>query len=397
MAKKLYVEVGGKTRKAKKGYVSVNGKARKIKKAYVGVNGKARAFWSGGELRYYGTATALSTGMRAIGVSTSHHALFASKPYTTVNAYDASLTRTNPNDLDYNSGIYADVRLGAPAGEYAVFTSCCITSRGAVDLVASAYDSSLTRLKITGPKYATFFCAVSASIQSAAIFSGGCDYQESMQVDPSRSNSYAVTSGLTFTRISYVETGNYPTACSFGTNALYAGGETRTRGGIFPYIPVRSASAEVFYYNSSLTVGAAPALAAGKVGTASATNGKYALFAGGTTYSTQDGWLSSNTEGKRVLSNTVDAYDTSLTRTNPTALSATGAFYGASLGNYALFASKSNDVNVYDQSLTRTTLRKLSVERTDVASATIGNYALFAGGTISSDTYSNAVDVYTID
>ena len=37
MAKKLYVEVGGKTRKAKKGYVSVDGKARKIKKAYVGV------------------------------------------------------------------------------------------------------------------------------------------------------------------------------------------------------------------------------------------------------------------------------------------------------------------------------------------------------------------------
>ena len=391
MAKKLYVEVGGKTRKAKKGYVSVNGKARKIKKAYVGVNGKARAFWSGGELRYYGTATALSTGMRAIGVSTSHHALFASKPYTTVNAYDASLTRTNPNDLDYHSGIYANVRLGAPAGEYAVFTSCCNISRGVVDLAASAYDSSLTRLKITGPKYASFFCAVSASIQSAAIFSGGCDYQESMSVDPSWSNSYAVTSGLTFTRISYVETGEYPTACSFGTNALYAGGETRTRGGIFPYTPVRSASAEVFYYNSSLTVGAAPALAAGKVDTASATNGKYALFAGGFTYKT------SGKNSTEIASNTVDAYDTSLTRTNPTALSAAGTFYGASLGNYALFASKSNDVNVYDQSLTRTTLRKLSVERTDVASATIGNYALFAGGTISSDTYSNAVDVYTID
>ena len=391
MAKKLYVEVGGKTRKAKKGYVSVDGKARKIKKAYVGVDGKARAFWSGGELRYYGTATALSTWMRAIGVSTSHHALFASKPYTTVNAYDASLTRTKPNDLDYNSGIYADVRLGAPAGEYAVFTSCCNTNISSVNLAASAYDSSLTRLKITGPKYANFFCAVSASIQSAAIFSGGCDYQNSMSVDPSRSDSYAVTSGLTFTRISNVETGKYPTACSFGTNALYAGGETHTRGSIFPYSPVRSASAEVFYYNSSLTVGAAPALAAGKVDTASATNGKYALFAGGSTYKT------SGKNSTEIASNTVDAYDTSLTRTNPTALSAAGTFYGASLGNYALFASKSNDVNVYDQSLTRTTLHKLSVERTGIASATIGNYALFAGGTISSDTYSNAVDVYTID
>lgn len=390
MAKKLYVEVGGKTRKAKKGYVSVNGKARKIKKAYVGVNGKARAFWSGGELRYYGRATALSTEMMAIGVSTSHHALFASKFYT-LNAYDASLTRTTSNDLDYGSSIYANVRLGAPAGEYAVFTSCCIEDISYTDLAACAYDSSLTRLNITGPKYEKFFCAVSASIQSAAIFSGGCYYQDNTSLDFSRSASYAVTSGLTFTRISNVKAGEYPTACSFGTNALYAGGETRTPGRIFPYAPVRSASAEVFYYNSSLTVGAAPALAAGKVDTASATNGKYALFAGGSTY---------NTSGKNsteIASNTVDAYDTSLTRTNPTALSAAGTFYGASLGNYALFASKSNDVNVYDQSLTRTTLRKLSVERTGVASATIGNYALFAGGTISSNTYSNAVDVYTID
>ena len=388
MAKKLYFEVGGKTRKAKKGYVSVDDKARKIKKAYVGVNGKARAFWSGGELRYYGTATALSVAMRAIGVSTSHHALFASKPFTTVDAYDASLTRTQPNDLDYNSGLYANVRLGAPAGEYAVFTSCSNSNISPLDLAASAYDSSLTRLAITGSKYARFFCAVSASIQSAAIFSGGCYYENGMSVEPSWSNSYAVTSGLTFTRIDHVKTGNYPTACSFGTNALYAGGETRIKRGYYPYTVNQSASAEVFYYNSSLTVGAAPALAAGKVDMASATNGKYALFAGGVTY---------NTEGKRASSNTVDAYDTSLTRTNPTALSATDAFYGASLGNYSLFASKSNDVNVYDQSLTRTTLRKLSVERTDVASATIGNYALFAGGTISSDTYSNAVDVYTID
>ena len=391
MAKKLYVEVGGKTRKAKKGYVSVDGKARKIKKAYVGVDDKARAFWSGGELRYYGTATALSVAMRAIGVSTSHHALFASKPFATVVAYDASLTRTQPNDLDYNSGLYADVRLGAPAGEYAVFTLCSNINAVSVNLAASAYNSSLTRLAITGSKYAHFFCAVSASIQSAAIFSGGCYYENYRSLTPLWSSSYAVNSSLTFTKIDIAETGEYPTACSFGTNALYAGGETRIRNGSYPYTAVQSASAEVFYYNSSLTVGAAPALAAGKVDMASATNGKYALFAGGSTYKT------SGKNSTEIASNTIDAYDTSLTRTNPTALSATGTFYGASLGNYALFASKSNDVNVYDQSLTRTTLRKLSVERTGVASATIGNYALYAGGMISSDNNSNVVDVYTID
>lgn len=384
MAKKLYFEVGGKTRKAKKGYVSVNDKARKIKKAYVGVDDKARAFWSGGELRYYGTATALSRGRWNIaGVSTSHHALFGGGynggRKTTVEAYNTSLTRTTPSELKCGGG--SDI-IGAPAGQYAIFIEGGGNSYASI-LSADAYDSSLTRSTITVDRFAKFFDSISASTQSAAIFSGGCSYGDAPA--PMRSYSYAVTSELTINHIGSVDTGEYPTACSFGTNALYAGGKTRIKG---HYIPVKSASAEVFYYNSSLTVGTAPALAAGKAGTASATNGKYALFAGGGTYSTEGSWASSNT---------VDAYDTSLTRTNPTALSATDAFYGASLGNYALFASKSNDVNVYDQSLTRTTLRKLSVERTGVASATIGNYALYAGGQISNDNYSNAVDVYTID
>ena len=391
MAKKLYFEVGSKTRKAKKGYVSVNDKARKIKKAYVGVDDKARAFWSGGELRYYGTATALNVGRVNIqGVSTSHHALFGGGynggRMTTVEAYNTSLTRTTPSALECGGG--SDI-IGAPAGQYAIFTISDGSHYGGASILsADAYDSSLTRSTINVDKFIQFFSSIPASIQSAAIFSGGCSYEAGSRLEPKRSYSYAVTSGLTITRIDNVETGESPTACSFGTNALYAGGKTRIKGHAPFYTPVKSASAKVFYYNSSLTVGTAPALAAGKAGMASATNGKYALFAGGGTYDTKGSWASSNT---------VDAYDTSLTRTNPTALSAAGTFYGASLGNYALFASKSNDVNVYDQSLTRTTLRKLSVERTGVASATIGNYALFAGGTISSDTYSNAVDVYTID
>lgn len=105
MAKKLYVEVGGKTRKAKKGYVSVNGKARKIKKAYVGVDGKARAFWSGGELRYYGRATALSEARNELtATATGGYALFAGgnngNYSNVVDAYNRSLTRTKPAGLE---------------------------------------------------------------------------------------------------------------------------------------------------------------------------------------------------------------------------------------------------------------------------------------------------------
>jgi hypothetical protein len=108
--------------------------------------------------------------------------------------------------------------------------------------------------------------------------------------------------------------------------------------------------------------------------------GNYALFGGGT-----------------GPSSTVDAYNTSLTRTTPTALSvARDDIATTTVGNYALFGGgggPSNIVDAYDTSLVRT-MTALSVARDRLAATTVGDYALFGGGGGPSSASTSAVDAY---
>ena len=122
---------------------------------------------------------------------------------------------------------------------------------------------------------------------------------------------------------------------------------------------------------------------------AAAKVGSYALFAGG--------YNASNTPV-----NTVDAYNTSLTRSTPTILSvARGGLAAANVGSYALFAggsdssgSRVSTVDAYDTSLTRSTPPVLSIARTYLTATAVGTCAFFAGG-LDSSTDSNVVDMYT--
>ena len=72
------------------------------------------------------------------------------------------------------------------------------------------------------------------------------------------------------------------------------------------------------------------------------------------------------------------------------------------VGNYALFGGGYNNsyrdtVDVYNSSLTKSTATNLSVARNYLAATTVGNYALFGGGYSNSSPYYYAtVDVYTI-
>ena len=133
--------------------------------------------------------------------------------------------------------------------------------------------------------------------------------------------------------------------------------------------------------------GTATSLSAARHYLAATSIGNYALFGGGSS----DGGLS----------NTVDAYDTSLTRTNPTSLSVARHYLAAtSIGNYALFGGGSSNgrlsqVDAYDTSLTRTNPTSLSTPRSYLAATSISNYALFGGG-YSDGGYSNTVDVYQV-
>ena len=156
-----------------------------------------------------------------------------------------------------------------------------------------------------------------------------------------------------------------------------------------------NASSSVDAYNTSLTKSTPTELSCKRCGHAAASVGGYALFAGGAS--------SYNFLGYGNILSSVDAYDASLTRSAAHIIGATVAIGGAAVGNYALFAggtvysqiNKDNvtsDVLAYDPSLTFTTAPLLSVARANVKGASAGNYALFAGGRAGS--FCTTVDAY---
>ena len=118
-----------------------------------------------------------------------------------------------------------------------------------------------------------------------------------------------------------------------------------------------------------------------------ASNGEYAIFAGGDLTSS--------------YSSVVDAYDKSLTRKTATALnSAVTDFAGASMGKYALFGggklytqSKEWSVNYYDTSLTKKMASNLNDAKSLLAATASENFTWFAGGCNSSGASSARSDI----
>ena len=53
-------------------------------------------------------------------------------------------------------------------------------------------------------------------------------------------------------------------------------------------------------------------------------------------------------------------------------------------------------VDAYDTSLTRSNPTALNVARFELVAATVGNYALFSGGCPAEDNYTDVVEAYTI-
>ena len=203
--------------------------------------------------------------------------------------------------------------------------------------------------------------------------------------------------------------------------------------------------AEVDVYDSSLTK-----LESEKLGTprellASATVGKYALFAGGLAegeeesteveyfYQGTNGILDGSMSGTKDLqtgtryivggtngthalfygsestsTNKLDAYDSSLTYSKNTSVGAARRYRSiAQVGGYAIVAGGSSglgggtptaDMNLaIDQSLTITFVDDLQEARRDIKSTSLGRYAVFVGGHTSDSTVGNTskkVDLY---
>lgn len=116
---------------------------------------------------------------------------------------------------------------------------------------------------------------------------------------------------------------------------------------------------------------------------AATTVGNYALVGGG-----------ENSNSTALA--TMNAFDTSLTRSIPTSLGAAKVNHAAtSIGNYALFGGgyNSSAVYAYNASLTRSTATSLQNKAENLAATTLGNYAIFGGGrgTVSA---TKTVDAY---
>lgn len=377
MAKKLYVEVGGKTRKAKKGYVSVNGKARKIKKAYVGVNGKARAFWSGGELRYYGMATALSEARSELtATAIGGYALFAGgnngNYSNVVDAYNRSLTRTKPAGLEKYG-----VHIATSVGQYAIIATNDLSSSFITSVADSyvIYDKSLTKISNNiGTTVEARTSKGAANVGNYALFAGGSSIPR-FNAKKSVSTINTINSSLTLSSITLSKARHAVCGGKVGNYALFAGG---IMGGTLNL----SYSTDVDAYNASLTRISVTAIDSGidSVRCSASIGSSYVLFRVGI--------------GTLPPFN-INAYDTSLTKRSVTVPNRdSNEMAAASSENYAIFADK-RFVVAYNDSLTCSMMTPLSDERVEGAAATIGNYVLFAGGLNSGK--KDIVDVYTID
>lgn len=374
---------------AKKSYIGVGDLAHKVKKGYWGVSDLARKI-----KKAY------------IGIGNVARPFWSGEEL----AYYGTITGLNGN---------SEAPAATTIGNYAVFGG------GYSNTGVTAYNESLTRSTPTAFNYSQHRLAAT-SVGNYALFGGG---SVGYSIRDGWPTVYAYNASLT--RSTPKELGSkvaLNAATSVGSYAVFYGGLLSTG----------SSTAKAYAYNISLTQStpSVDSINGKKWCHAATTIGGYALFGGGNSGSHQSGWtnssvvyafnssltrstptalsvaryyLSATTVGDYALfgggyvynsadSAVVDAYNTSLTRSTPTALSkARRALAATSVGTYALFGggitasgsievsgTNSAVVDAYDISLTRTTPTALNTARQFLAATSIGNYALFGGGTTDS-------------
>lgn len=363
MSKEAYIGVDGASRKISRMYVGVEGLSRRIKKAYVGVGGVAKLFFSLDPIEHIGTVTPLSQGKEApSGASNAQYAIFAgglqgyydspTDYYDSADAYNSALTRTSAPSLSVGAYYLAS----GSAGDYAIFAG---GANGGTNV--DAYDLSLSR--------------ISPSVQLITNY---------MRQGVSLSDCFLVVGGNTRVVQKYDDslTTNY--AANTTSQSSYMG--VARAGGYALLLPRGGANSEA--YDSSLTkISVSISDSRNDCASASVGEGTYALFAGG-----RD-WVGDDDD-------TVHAVDASLTATYITPLQwARHWAEGATTKSFAMFAGGYlnsrfwNSVDAYDPSLTRTNPPGLKKDRALMATATVGHYVLFAGGADSVYDYGISLDI----
>lgn len=335
--------------------------ARKIRRAYVGVEGVARLWWSGGELSYFGPVTKLSVGRYGISAtSNGKYAVFAGGKYcttlsngdtsrpdqTTVDAYDASLTRKTATELSV-----ARSYIGAAAAQdIAIFAGGNNSDSGKTTV--DAYDTELTRL--SGP-------SISGSSSTVTYGLSFGDYA----IFYANGSMNAYDQYLTKTIIDSISISGFGST-TVGGYALFGGGGAMSGG------TLSEVSSTVYAYDASFTRTTVDLSVARYTPRGEHVN-DYAIFAGGKTGT-----------GTNTATKVVDAYDKSLTRITPTQLqTAYEICVSTSLGDNAIF---NHGTFAYDGHLTMFIPSAMqpslpaNFDRYRSAATAVGDYALFGGG-----------------
>ena len=362
------VQVGEETRAAarrvRRQYVGVEGKARKVRKGYVGVNGKARLFFLNGSELF-----PVKKQISPLTVAKSQHAAASVGKYAvfaggmmmrnnvpdylaTTDAYDSSLTHTNPQSLGKGRRWLAATNVG---GKYAVFGGGGESSKTAY---TDAYDASLTKASISNLSGDGRYRLAATGVGKYGLFGGGYymwfgdKYQSTVDAyDDALTRTTAASLSSAKDNVSAASTRSY---------AFFAGGRGTTA---------------VDAYNANLTRTSAAPLQSGKtLAAAAGIAGDYVFFAGGS---------------GADASTQVDIYDDHLTRVATLTLPQGSWSQGAAgAGELAVIAGgyigtdKCTDaVYTIDSSLTlAASPLKLSVARGEVKGAIAGDYIVFAGG-----------------
>lgn len=383
------VQVGEETRAAarrvRRQYVGVDGKARKVRKGYVGVNGKARLFFlNGSELlpvkRQLSPLTTAKSQHAAASVG--KYAVFAGGMglrdninfLATTDAYDSSLTHTNPQSLGKARRWLAATNVG---GKYAVFGGGGESSKTAY---TDAYDSSLTKASISNLSGDGRYNLAATGVGKYGLFGGGYYMWFG---DKYQSTVDAYDDALTRTTAASLSSAkDNVAAASTRSYAFFAGGRGTTA---------------VDAYDTNLTRTSAAPLQSGKtLAAAAGIAGDYVFFAGGS---------------GADASTQVDIYDDKLTRVATLTLPKGSWSQGAAgageiaviAGGYSRTDKCTDAVYTIDSSLTlAASPLKLSVARGEVKGAIAGDYIVFAGGAgmemfDPEPTQKSTVDAYKID
>ena len=385
MSKKAYIGIDNVARKIKKGYIGINGISRKIKKAYIGIGGVARPFWSGGELVYYGSADDLS--LKRYNLTATHvgkYALFMAGTITagsnisdSIEVYDYNLIKSIIYNYNTTASNFAS---STHVGTYAILNVSNIV----------AFTESLSAIVPTQPNISKYGASCT-HVGDYAIIAGGSTNSGYMgnAIESNIVDAYDKSLTRSTVVIGMIYGRWNAKATHVGDYAIIAGGDGANSSG-YNFVDA---------YDSSLTkIESLDSLSERKEKLAATYVENHALFGGGI----------GNNNGSRNISDVVNGYDSSLTRSIQEPLSIARYELAAThVGDFALFAGgfnassdPTNIVDVYDSSLTRTTSSPLLRRVSKLAATHVGDYALFGGGDNSTPQYgasgTGEVTVYTI-